>query len=132
MQSKKWIPFLIILLFSAGIIWITTRKPPPEIPRYPKVIGEVYGIDRVTLFVFLPFPDRQQAVLFADFQKEKHQKLKGGFDILFFNDLHNTPTTYPITQTQTKHLCARYTYNPKAGRDQFSWIIPPENSSSGH
>ena len=131
MRSKRWIPLLVIVLFAGGIIWKITRKPPPEIPRFPTVKGKVFGIDHVTLLVFLPVPDLRQVMLFVDFQKEKYKNLARGFDIHFFNDFRNTPTSYPFTREQMKYLCATHTYNPKEGIDQFSWIIPPESSPGG-
>ena len=124
-MRKTWIPIFFILLLSAGAIWMVTREPPPEIPKFPTITGKIQGIDYVTLFAFLPVSDQRRVSLFLDFQKAEYGGLSGGFKIYFFNDFHNTPTTYPLTEKQMKHLCAKYSYNKKNGLDQLSWKIPP-------
>ena len=130
MRYKRWIPFLMIAILLTGIIWKVTREPPPEIPRFPTIKGEVHGIDRIIFFAFLPFPDQRQIMLFTDLQKAKYGNLKGGFEIHFFNDFEKTPTAYPITEAQMKHLCAVYGYNHKTGLDQLSWTIPPKKAAT--
>ncbi len=132
MRNKRWVPYLLILLFSGVMIWILTQKPPPKIPQFPTIKGKIHGIDNITLFVFLPIPDQWQVTLFVDFQKAEYGKLSGGFVIHFFNDFHNTPSKYPFSESQMKHLCAVYRYNHKAGLDQLSWKTPPKGSAADH
>jgi hypothetical protein len=103
-----------------------TKEPPRKTPQFPTVVGKVRGIDQITLFVFLPAPDQRQIMLFLDLRKGEYRDMSSGFKIYFFNDFNNTPTGYPFTDTQMKHLCAVYRYNHKERLDQLSWIIPPQ------
>ncbi len=132
MPNKRWVPYCLLLLFSLGMVFILTREPPPNIPQFPTIMGAVYGIDSVTLFVFLPVADQRQVMLFVDFQKAGYGGLRGGFVIHFFNDFHNTPQKYPFSEGQMAHLCATYRYNHKDGLDQLSWRIPPKKPAADH
>jgi hypothetical protein len=129
MQNKRWIPYFFILLLLAGVIWLVSREPPPKIPQSPTIKGEVKGINHVTLLAFLPTADQHRIMLFLDFQKAKYGNLPHGFVIYFFNDFHKTPTNYPFSGEQMKHLCAVYHYNSKEGVDQLSWTIPPAKAA---
>lgn len=129
MRNKRWIPYFLILILLAGIIWLVSKEPPPKIPQSPTIKGEIKGINQVTLLVFLPFADQHQIMLFLDFQKAKYNDLPHGFIIYFFNNFHKTPASYPFSDEQMRHLCAMYRYNSKEGLDQFSWKIPPEKNT---
>lgn len=129
MQNKKWIPYFFILILLSGVIWMVSREPPPKIPQSPTIKGEIKGIDHITLLVFLPIVDQRQIMLFLDFQKAKYGDLPHGFEVYFFNDFHKTPTSFPFTDEQMKHLSAVHHFNAKEGVDQLSWTIPPEKTA---
>lgn len=43
-------------------------------------------------------------------------------EISFFDDCKNTPASFPMTDSQMRHLKARYNFNASTGHEQFVFI----------
>lgn len=49
---------------------------------------------------------------------------------MFFDDESETPTAFPMTDSQMLHQVAQYGYNPSTGFEEFVWLTVTNRKTS--